>query len=237
MGDKFTPLHYITVILVAGLVITAVAAVWNQADPNTISVSGYVEMVAESNEAEIYLGTTRQAPTAAAAQAAASSAIDSVIGALVSEGVPESNIETYYFRVNPRYDWSEERTQEIIGYDASHMLKVTTKELSEVGAYITAAVQAGANDIDRVSYGIDDDTEAKLKRDLLSEAALDAREKANALAGSLGVIIVRVRSASESVNIVPVYRYGIEATASPAAAMPPGKVELSGTASITYEIF
>lgn len=235
MAEKFTPMHYIVVILVAGMVAAVAAVSWGPQDPATIAVSGYAEMLSDPNEAHVYLGVASQAATASDAQSVTSTTIGTVIAAIRQAGVAEEDIETYYLRISPRYDW-ESGKQEIVGYEATHMLKARVTDMENVGEVVNAAVTAGSNKIERVDYSVDEETEASLKRQLLAEAALDARTKAQGLADSLGVRILRVRSASESVSYSP-YRVPMaEAATAGAYEMPPGQVELSGTASVVYEI-
>jgi uncharacterized protein YggE len=235
MAEKFTPMHYIVVILVVAMAVSVTAVAWNFPEPATVSVSGYSEMLADPNEAHVYLGVTSQALTAGEAQQVTATTIGTVIVAMKQTGVPEANIETYYISISPRYDWESGR-QDIVGYDATHMLKAKVSDLDAVGDVISAAVAAGSNRMDSIDYTVDKVTEASLRRSLLAEAAKDARQKAEGLSASLGVSIVRVRSASESVSFVP-YKAAVAETALAGGdIVPPGKVELSGTASVVYEI-
>ncbi|MEE9406320.1 MAG: SIMPL domain-containing protein, partial [Candidatus Aenigmarchaeota archaeon] len=224
MAEKFTPLHYIVIVLVIGLVAAVAAVSWNTADPATISVSGSAEMLADPNEAHVYLGVTSQSVTASQAQQMASTTIGTVIVALKNAGVAEDDIETYYVRLTPRYDYSETGKREIVGYDATHMLKAKA-DVDSAGDAINAAVMAGGNKIEKIDYSVDKETEASLKKELLAEAAADARAKAEGLASALGVKIVRVKAASESVSFIP-YRAMMEdaVMAGGPAPMPPGKV-------------
>lgn len=235
MAEKFTPMHYIVVILVVAMAVSVTAVAWSFPEPATASVSGYSEMTADPNEAHVYLGVTSQALTAGEAQQVTSTTIGTVIVAMRQAGVPEDSIETDYISISPRYDWESGR-QEIVGYDATHMLKARVSDLEAVGDIISAAVAAGGNRIDGIDYTVDSVTEAFLKRQLLSEAAKDARAKADGLAESLGARITRVRSASESVSFVPYRAAADEKALAGGGMMPPGKVELSGTASVVYEI-
>ncbi len=238
MAEKFTPLHYIVMVLAVGLAFSVAAAAWSFPEPAILSVSGHSEMTADPNEAHVYLGVTSQSATANQAQQMASTTIGTVIAALRGVGVAEGDIETYYVRLSPRYDWSSDSgKQEIIGYDATHMLKAKVG-IGSVGDAINAAVAAGSNQLERVDYSVDEETESELKRQLLSEAAADARAKAEGLAAALGTRITRVRSASESSSIAP-YRAAVEDAVSASGSpvpMPIGKVELEGTASVIYEM-
>jgi uncharacterized protein YggE len=233
MAEKFSPLHYITVILAVGLIVSVVAFAWAPGETSAISVSGYAEITAEPNEATLYMGATSQGITADAAQRATASAMDSIMSAVASAGVSGDDIETYSLSVEPLYDWDEWR--EITGYEATHILKIKTEDMGAVGDIISAAVSAGANVIDSIDYSVDRETEASLKAELLGKASLDARAKAESMAGTLGVRLVRIKSASESVSFYP-YRSFAEAASPMAGEVPPGKVELSGSVSIEYEI-
>ncbi len=239
MKKGFDQEHVIMAVLVIGIVLIGIASVLPE-ERNTITVSGSAEMEVEPNEASIYLGAEVFAETAAEAQSQTSSVINSIISALKAEGVSDDEIETYSFSVYPRYRYTAGEEPVITGYTAYHVLKITTRETDTAGDLIDASFDAGANKVERVEFTLDKEKELEIKSDLVAAASLDARNKAEGLAGALGVMIKRIKSVSESVSFYP---YRIYAEALPTAGgkeatvVPPSQVEVSGSVSVVYEIW
>ncbi len=239
MKNRLDQEHIIIAILVIGIVVIGIASVLPE-ERNTITVSGSAEMDVEPTEARIYLGADIFAETASEAQNQNSAIINSIIDALKGEGIPESDIETYSFSVYPRYSYVRDEEPVITGYTASHILKITTSDTDKAGDLIDASFGAGANKVERVEFTLDKDEEREVKRELVSTASLDARNKAEGLASALGVMIKRVKSVSESVSFMPyrVYAEAIPISAgAKATVVPPSQVEVSGSVSVVYEIW
>jgi uncharacterized protein YggE len=77
----------------------------------------------------------------------------------------------------------------------SNVVNVKTKTVALVGQSIDAAIDAGANQVQRLVFTVDDDSEAR--RRALGIAARQARGKAESVAASLGVKLGPVRSVVE----------------------------------------
>jgi uncharacterized protein YggE len=72
---------------------------------------------------------------------------------------------------------------------------VTMNDLQRVGAVIDAAAQAGANNVDTVSFTLRQDRPARDQA--LTEATREAMGKANAVAQALGGRVVRILEVEE----------------------------------------
>ena len=68
------------------------------------------------------------------------------------------------------------------GYNASNTVRIKTTTLDQVGRLIDAAMQAGANNINRLMFTLKDEQAAQSKR---CAASAKAKVKAEAIAGSL----------------------------------------------------
>ena len=77
-------------------------------------------------------------------------------------------------------------------------MKVTTQNLEKVGKLIDVAVDNGANDIERVSFGLTKEKEKDIKQQAMILASSDAKDKAVALATNLEVTMLKPISISES---------------------------------------
>ena len=231
-------------LLAASFVGTSVAPALGQSDNGsetlrTLSVNGTGQVNAVPDVADVSLGVFEQAKEAAAASQQAASSMDAVVQALLGLGIDEKDIQTTSISLNARYDWNMEPA-EIVGWEARNMVNVTVRDIEAVGDVVDAVVESGANQINGISFRVEDPTEAQA---LARTAAVDdARAKAEQLATDAGVEIVGIISISESggQQPQPIYmaREEVAFAASADAATPvlPGEVELSVNVNIQYEI-
>jgi len=231
-------------LLAASLVGSAVAPAQAQSTDTdetlrTLSVSGTGRVNAVPDVADISLGVFETAKEAAAASQKAAASMEAVVQALLALGIDEKDIQTTSINLNARYDWSKEPT-ELVGWEASNMVDVTVRDLDAVGDVVDAVVGAGSNQINGISFRVEDPTEAQ---SLARTAAVeDARAKAEQLATDAGVEIVGIVSISESGGQQPQPIYmareemAFAADASASTPVLPGEVELSVFVSIVYEI-
>lgn len=204
----------------------------------TIVVSGLGVAAGKPNQAVLSLGATTEAYTASEAAAKNAEIMNKAIDALKAMGIPEKDIETASFSLYPRYSYEG---MEIVGFEATHMLRVTTADLEKVGQCIDKAVQVGANRVEGVYFTFTKDELADLNTLARQRAVEDARVKAETIANSLGVKIVGVASAIEetyySYPYPYEYAYPIPApTPAPTTIMPPTEMEISVMVRVTFLI-
>jgi hypothetical protein len=231
-------------LLAASVMSTAAAPAWAQSNDSdetlrTLSVTGTGRVNAVPDVADVSLGVFEQATEAAEASQKAAASMDSVVQALLALGIDEKDIQTTSISLNARYDWNKEPA-EIVGWEAQNMVSVTVRDIEAVGDVVDAVVEAGANQINGISFRVEDPTEAQM---LARTAAVDdARAKADQLAADAGVEIVGIISISESGGQEPQPMYmaraemAVAADAGAATPVLPGEVELSVTVFIQYEI-
>ena len=212
---------------------------------STISVSGTGIIKTEPNQAKVYLGVETQSGNVTEALEENSLKMQSIIKAIKKLGIPKDSIETTYFSVYPIRDY-EKSGEDIIGYRASNEITVELQDLDKIGAVIEEAMNAGANKVRRIEFGLTEDKRRELKNEALKEACKDARTKADAIASGLGLKITRIATARESGTYVAPYRaevFGGEyampvPTPAPKAIPPPiepKEVKVSATIDIAYE--
>ena len=108
-----------------------------------------------------------------------------------------SDIKTISYTVSPNYRYPKEGGEpSITGYTATNLVRVTLDDLTQVGKAIDAATATGANRIQNLRFSIKD--EQGVQSQALREAAIKARQKAEALAGALGLKIQRVLAVTEN---------------------------------------
>ena len=161
-----------------------------------LSVNGSGSVESSPDQAELTLGVISHAATAEDAQAMNARAASSLRSALASLGIADRDIRTEDYSFHPDYNQSDRHYNEITGYTVSNTVSVRIHDLSLVGQIIDAALLNGANNVNSLAFSIRD-TKA-LRRDALTAAAKDAREKAEIIAHALGRQIIGVQNVSES---------------------------------------
>ena len=218
------------------------AGVEAQAQPQSrqpsIRVTGEASVMANPDQAKIDIGVVTQAERADAAALQNAERTDAVLAVLRKTLGQGAEIKTISYSVNPNYRYPREGTPVITGYTATNTLQVTLNDLKLVGKVIDAAVQFGANSIQRLQFTLKDDSAVQAQA--LREAAGKARAKAQAMASALGVRIVQILEADENVSAGVPRVFGVaEARASTAAAptpVEPGSIAVRATVTLTVGI-
>jgi len=199
----------------------------------TIVVTGLGEVAAKPSLAELRLGASTQAPTATEALANNAEVMNRVIEALKSMNIPAEDIETSRFNLRPRYS-SYGGT--LIGFEVTHLLRVTTTDMDGVGRIIDEAVDAGANKIEMICFTIAKDELEDLNTLARQRAVEDARAKAGIIADSLGVKIVGVAGAvEEAYTPYRGYEY-LDVAVAATPIMPPTELQITVAVKVTFMI-
>lgn len=233
----------ILVSLVA-FVLAAPAAAAQQRErlprPPSITVSGEATIAAEPDQAQIDIGVTTQARNAPDASRENAERLARVLAEVKKHLGKTDEVKTSGYALNPQYRYPQGGKPEIIGYIANNIVRIKTAKLDDVGKLIDAAMQAGANNINRLVFTLKDEEAARLEA--LRQASAKAKTKAEAIAASLGLKVLRIASVSESersfqpiLRQVPMAR--AEALAAPAPTpVEPGTVEVRSTVTLTAEV-
>ena len=128
--------------------------------------------------------------------AANSKLMVAIVAALKDAGIPEKDIQTARFSVQPVYAPQEPRAElKFSGYSISNEVNVTIREIGKLGDVLDRVVAAGATDVGNVSFLVSDGSKAL---DQAREAAIaDARRKAEVYAKAAGVQLGRVEWITE----------------------------------------
>jgi uncharacterized protein YggE len=194
----------VAVGLLAGLLIvpavgTARAQSASDGLVRSISVSGSGSVDVTPDVADVQLGVTFQRKTAKLASRQAARAMVAVVNAVMEAGVDEQDIQTTRLNLDARYerDPGGSGVRKVIGWEARNMVRVTVRDVDAVGDVIDAGIAAGATDVNRLVFRIDDPTEAVAQA--RSSAVAAAEAIARQLAADAGVEIVGVLTISEGV--------------------------------------
>lgn len=219
---------------------------------NSITVNGKGEAVSIPDVATFSFSVTETAKTVDEAQAKATTKIDATLKALKDGGVNDKDIKTLSYNINPHYEYIEGscvaggpcRPGKSVptGYDVSQSVEVKIRDLKKAGALFSSVGAAGIQNVNGLTFSIDDIETIKSKaRNLAIE---NAKEKAKTLAKQLGVSLVRITSFFDGSEEPPFYASAMTGemmkTLSTPAVMTPqvpaGEQKVISKVSVTYEI-
>jgi|Deesub1362A_J573_1020465.scaffolds.fasta_scaffold00125_59 hypothetical protein len=234
-------------LIVAVLLQTSIEPVKSQETKfnGTLEVNGYATVYAEPDEVNVVLAVVTEAENAQDASSNNAEKMNAIYNELRKLKIPEKNIKTTGYRIEPIYQWVEEstgftKTQKniIVGYRVTNKISVTS-EPDMAGKIIDAATRAGANRIDGITFGLKEDTRKKYYDDALRMAVQDAKGKAEVVANELGIDSIKP---SKIVVEGSYYRpvpfqalYKSEAGMDASTPVSPSDVQISSSVYITYE--
>jgi uncharacterized protein YggE len=206
----------------------------------SVTVSGEATLSVEPDQAQIDIGVVTQARTAPDASRDNAERLARVLAEVKKILGKGDEVKTSGYSLNPQYRYPQGGKPEIVGYTASNTVRIKMARLDEVGKLIDSAMQAGANNINRLVFTLKDEEAAHLEA--LKQASTRAKTKAEAIAKSLGLVIVKILSVTENErSFQPLLRQAPMARAEMAAAPAPtpveaGTVDVRSTVSLTAEL-
>ena len=168
----------------------------------TITVNGFGEVFGTPDTAYINLGVDRSDADVTAAVDGARQTLTNIVNALINEaGVAENDIQTSNFFVyaEDRFDPQTGRPTGERVYRAQLGISVTVRDIESASNVITIALNAGANSLNGLNFGIADT--GALEGEARQQAVADARERAQQLAEAFGVTLGEVVSITEGVQL------------------------------------
>ncbi|MCC6612687.1 MAG: SIMPL domain-containing protein [Anaerolineae bacterium] len=167
---------------------------------HTITVSGVGEVYGTPDTVYISLGVDQTSPSVTEAVTGARATLANIISALEGAGVNRDDIQTSNFNVFPedRFDSASGQPTGERTYHAVLGVNVIVRTVDNAGEIITTALDAGANSINGLSFGIADTTE--LEAQARQAAVADAKARADQLAEAFGVSVGNVVAISEGIS-------------------------------------
>ena len=208
--------------------------------PATIEVTGQAKVSKTPDRVYIDIGVTTQAQRSEAAAQQNAARLSAVIAAVKKAAASGTQLTTTEYSISPNYNYPRNRAPTIVGYTASNVVEVRLDELGSVGRVIDAATQAGSNNVQDIRFALRDEDTPRVEA--LRNAVLRARQDADALAGALGLKVVRVLSVGEqSPTVSPIYRQfrpevAQMAVAAPATPVEGGTIDVNATVTLTVEV-
>lgn len=203
-----------------------------QADTPRITVTGSGAVSRAPDQAEMTLGVTRFAASAAAAMEAVNRDQSAVIAALKEAGIAPADLQTTGLDVGPDYRQSQDGSDSPPPrYRASNRLRILLRDLDRIGPILDRVFASGANDFSGVSFQIADPRAAE---DAARRLALaDAHAKAALYAAELGQTLGPVLQLREGGSAQPVM---MARAAQMDSAIAPGMLDISVSVTVDYAL-
>jgi uncharacterized protein YggE len=203
--------------------------------PPSVSVTGEGHAYAKPDQAQISMGVTSDAKTAAVALKTNTDKMTSLFSTLKSKNIADKDVLTSNFSVNPQYRYDNINGQQrasIVGYQVSNEVTVKIRNLPSLGDILDAVITAGANNVNGISFSLAEP--GSVMDQARQKAMADAKRKAELYAGAAGVKVGRVLYITESSgSIQPPRPMMMMARAAVSDAVPISAGEQESTASIT----
>jgi uncharacterized protein YggE len=185
--------------------------------------------------ATITLGVTTTGDTAASAMAANNEAVSGVIAKLIAAHVADRDMQTSSLSINPNWVANGDNTGQVIkGYIASNMLTVRIKALETTGAVLDAAITDGANTLNGLTFGLQDQrpTEDEARKAAVVDAVARAKVLADAAGAKLGDIQSINEGGAAQPGPMPMFKT-MDAASVPVAA---GEIGISASVTIVWAL-
>lgn len=155
---------------------------------NRLHVSGSGEVNADPDQVVISLGVSITKDSAEEAREECANRTSEVIDALEEMGITDDQVETERFSLYADRNYiREEDRSKVVGYRAVNTIKITSNDTDMAADLIDTAVRNGANDVDRVTFTLQDSTREDMREEAVKKAIQDAKTEAQHVAQEFGV--------------------------------------------------
>ena len=187
------PLALLTALLIA---LTAAPAQAQTDESRSISVEGLSSRQVPNDTARFTAAVTARRKTSSGALAAAGRTTRRVLRTLAELGIARADTRTTSVSVRRVFARDPDtRRPRVVGYRAGSSVRTIVRDLSDLGAAIDGAIEAGATDVGSVTFYVADSDAVYLE--LLAEAFDAARAKAELLAERAGLTLGPARVITE----------------------------------------
>ena len=199
-----------------------------------ITVTGQGIVLVSPDTGQATLGVQVQNPNLATAQSQATQQMNAVQSAIKSKGVAENKIKTVVYNIS--INRNDKDSSQITGYTVIDLIQFSVKPVNQLGPVLQAAIDAGANVVQGVTFTVED-TNAALQQ-ARQQAMDDAHNRAQQLAQLAGVTLGAPISVAEGVSSTPTPQSLNTGVAASAAGVAPslqsGESQIMVTVTVTY---
>jgi len=219
----------------------AVAACTDQhstfTEARSITVTGEGEASGSPDQASVSAGVQILADTVIEATRENESIIEKIMAALDEQGIAPEKIQTSNYSIWAEQNYQEPGQNRITGYHVANVVTVKIDDIDKIGDVLAAVVNAGANSIHGIQFGVKDTKD--LEQEAREAAMADARARAESLARLAGVQLGEVLSISTSYGggpPRPMMSRSYDMAEAAAPSISPGQQSLSVQVHATFAI-
>jgi len=215
-----------------------------------ISVTGIASKMIKPDKAVLNIGVETQAKTAAEAASMNSDIMNKVVSALNALGVDKDKISTNYYSIYPVYEQKQREdiaciqiypppeciAQVLVGYKAVNSLTITVNADADIGRIIDSSIAAGANQVYGVNFYVSQEMQNNIVNELIEQAAIDAKNKAERALTPLGEKVGNVKSISIGYSPIPIYSRVLSPAEQSSTPIFPEQQQVSVSVYVTFLI-
>ncbi len=205
----------------------------------TIEVTGNAEIHVAPDEVRLWLGVENFSASPAEAMRTNAATCGRVLAAARELKVEPRDIQTDRIALELVYDTSQPQParEKVVGSIARQRIAITLRDVQQFEALLTAALEAGANQIEGVEYATSRLRELRDKA--RQDAIVAAREKAEALAAGAGQLVGRPLLIAEDGGFMPYMAQNsirAEIGGSEGTTVALGQITVRAGVRVTYEL-
>ncbi|MBN2045976.1 MAG: SIMPL domain-containing protein [Anaerolineales bacterium] len=205
--------------------------------PRTLSINGTGVVYVSPDLATINLGVGIERPEVKDALAESNQVIEEIRLALAEYGVAEADVQTTNFSVYPMTNYEFDGPEQTTTYRVDNTVTVEVRDIEKLGEILDAAVEAGANSIYGIQFGVADRESAY--NQALDLAVENASQRAATLAEAGGARLGDLQSMSTQFggSGYPVmYMEAASIGGSGQVPVSPGTLEIRVEVNVVYAI-
>lgn len=226
-----------TLALLASFFSMNTAALAEDSDRRTISLSVTGSVETTPDKVDIATGVTSEGQTARDALDKNTEAMSKVVAGLKDAGIDPKDIQTSNFSISPIYERKKQgQAAFITGYRVTNQVHITVRDTEKLGEILDRITTLGANEIGSIAFGVSepDALEDEARKDAMRQAIANAQLYAEAASVELGPVLTIME---ESGGFIP---RGMEAAAPMAMAknvpIEAGTTKLEVRLRVTWEL-
>jgi uncharacterized protein YggE len=204
-----------------------------------ITVQGTGIVILQPDVVRLNVGVQLKAATVSDAQKQSADTSAKITDALKAAGIKAEDIKTVNYSINPDYSYEPNQPPKLNGYQINNTLQVTIRDVTKTGSIIDAASAAGANQINGITFTVENNTEA-LKQ-ARAAAVADAKAKADQLAAAGQVqvgTVISIVEVAQNAEPVPMAALAARDSAAGSAAtqIESGQLKVVVNVQVTFGI-
>ncbi|MEC2055267.1 SIMPL domain-containing protein [Peribacillus psychrosaccharolyticus] len=201
---------------------------------HTLLVNGEGIVQASPDQATITLGVRTENIDPATAQQENALIVANVLKAMTSLGIPDDQIKTTDYRIEPQYDYQDGK-EVFRNYKVTHMIEILTSQINQVGAIVDTAVKNGANSVSHIRFSLANPE--LVYNQALSISLRNAYQKALAITQTIRTTLVPtpLKVVELSGETLPVLYQANVFSKAAATPIQPGELTISARVQVEYE--